>query len=307
MTEATTSEALERMLTFARRALLLSLGCALLLAFTSTLTSAASGATSAKLSARLTVTDFVASQARSTKLIYKFPASSKSFSYRLSVKKGSNWLPVKGATKKGNFKGQKTMPVSKLFGGKTIKVGSYRLDISCAGAHKLLSFRIVPFSGRLTKKSFTISEARSIKLIYAFSKPSKSFAYRLLFKQGSKWQTVKSAKTTKKVRRLYFIGQRTATLKSLFGKKPIKLGSYRLEISSAYSTRQLNFKIVKSANLYQREWQRDRQRLGRRRQLHHLGWRRRPRARFDLAGRADADQSQQQQDLRHPPDDQHVG
>ena len=248
MTKATTSEALERMLLFARRTLLLSLGCALLLAFTSTLARAASGKTSAELSARLTVTEFVASQAKSTKLIYKFPASSKSFTYRLSVKKGSNWLRVNSARKTGNFTNQKRMSVGALFGGRTIKVGSYQLQLSSAGASKSLGFRIVPFSGRLTKKSFTLAEAGSIKLIYAFSKPSKSFAYRLALKQGSKLQAVSSGKKTNKVRKRFFIGQRTATLKSLFGKKPIKLGSYRLRISSAYSTRQLNFQIVKSGD-----------------------------------------------------------
>jgi hypothetical protein len=247
MSKATTSEALERMLAFARRTLLLSLGCALLFAFTSTLARAASGKTSAEISARLTVTEFVASQAKSTKLIYKFPASSKSFVYRLSVKRGSNWLSVNSARKTGNFASPKRMSIGALFGGRTIKVGSYRLQLSSAGASKSLSFRIVPFCGRLTKKSFAIAEAGSIRLIYAFSKPSKSFAYRLALKQGSKLQALNSAKKTKKARKLYFIGQRTATLKSLFGKKPIKLGSYQLRISSAYSTRKLNFNIVKSA------------------------------------------------------------
>ena len=114
--------------------------------------------------------------------------------------------------------------------------------------HRLLVFTIVPFSGNLTKKSFTIAEAGSIKLTYGFSKPSKSFAYRLSIKQGSKWQFLNSAKTTKKTKRLYLTGVKTASLKKLFGGKSFALGTYHLGISSAYSTRQLNFKIVKSAN-----------------------------------------------------------
>src|SRR5450759_722932 len=228
--EATTSEALEQMRTFARRALLLSLGCVLLLALTSTLVRAASSATPSKFSASLTVTAFVASQTRSVKLTTKFPKPSSSYSYRLGVKKGSAWLPVRSATKKGNFKSQAKISVSKLFAGKRVKVGYYRLQVSSAGAYKLLSFQIVPFSGYLTKKSFTIAEAKSIKLTYGFSKPSKSFAYRLLSKQGSKWQTLRRAKTVKKAKRLYLTGVRRAKLKSLFGKKPIKLGIYRLRI-----------------------------------------------------------------------------
>lgn len=248
VTDAATSEALERMLAFARRTLLLSFVCALLLACTSTFAGAASSATSPRIfSTSLTLTSFVASQTRSVKLIYKVPQPSKSFSYRLSLKKGSTWLPVKSATKKGNFKGQKTISVNELFAGKLIKVGYYRLQLSCAGAHKLLSFRIVPFSGHLTKKSFTVAAAKSIKLTYAFSKPSKSFAYQLKFKRGSKWRVVRSAKTVKKTKRLYLTGVKTKSLKSLFGRKAIALGSYRLKISSAYSSRLLNFKVIKSA------------------------------------------------------------
>jgi len=246
--EATTSQALEQTQIFARRALLLSLGCALLLALSMALASAASAKTSAaKISARLTAPEFVASQVGSIKLVYKVPASSKSFSYRLSIKRGANWLPMRKVTKKGSFKGLKRMPVGKLFVGHKIKVGNYRIDLSCAGTHKLLRFRISPFYGRLTKKSFTISQARSIKLIYGFSKPSKTFTYRLIKKTGSKWQVLRTVKRTQKARRLYFVGGRTASLKSIFAKKAFKLGKYRLKISSAYSTRQLNFAIVKSA------------------------------------------------------------
>jgi hypothetical protein len=249
MTEAASSEALERMLTFTRRTLLLSLVCALLLACTSTLAGAASSTTtSQKFSASLTWTSFVASQTRSVKLIYKFPRPSKSFSYQLSKKTGSAWLPVASVTKKGNFKGRKRMTVGKLFAGRTVKVGKYHVALSCADGRKLLSFHIVPFSGRLTKKSFTVAAAKSVRLIYGFSKPSKSFAYRLSIKKGSKWRLVKNAKTTKNTRRLYLTGVKTARLKKLFGGKKIVLGSYRLKISSAYSTRQLNFKVVKSAD-----------------------------------------------------------
>src|SRR5664280_2263886 len=197
MSKATTSEALERMLALARRTLLLSLGCAMLLAFTATLARAASGKPSVELSARLTVTEFVASQAKSTKLIYKLPASSKSFVYRLSVKRGSNWLLVSSARKTGSFASSKRMSIGSLFGGKTVKVGAYRIQLSCAGVEKSLTFRISPFAGYLTKKSFTVAEAKSIKLTYAFSKPSKSFTYRLSHKQGSKLTLLNGAKTVK--------------------------------------------------------------------------------------------------------------
>jgi len=245
--DATTSQALEQALNFARRGLLMGLGFAMLLAFTS-LARAASSATSAKLSARLTQTEFVASEVKSVKLVYTCPASSKSFSYHLIYKRGSIWQPVNSAKKNGSFTSRKSMALGKLFGSKKVKVGLYRVQISCAGVSKSLNFRISPFYGRLTKKSFTIAEAKSIKLTYGFSKPSKSFAYRLYVKKGSAWQLIKSAKTTKKAKRQYLTGVKTASLTKLFGGKAFALGSYRFRISSAYSTRQLNFKIVKSAN-----------------------------------------------------------
>jgi hypothetical protein len=246
--DATTSGALEQTHTFAHRVLLLSLGCALLLTLTATLARAASSPTAAGVfSARLTASEIVASQAKTTKLVYKLPASKTSFTYRLKAKKGSSWRLVVSARKPGSSTSWKRITIGGLFAGRQIKVGQYRVDVFTAGAAKILRFRISPFCGHFTKKSFTLSEAKSVKLIYGFSKPSKSFAYRLLMKKGSKWQQLSKAKTTIKARKNYFVGQRTAKLKTLFGKKSFKLGTYRLMISSAYSTRPLNFKIVKSA------------------------------------------------------------
>lgn len=55
---------------------------------------ASSSASSGKISAHLTKKSFKSSQAGSVKLIYKFSATSKSFSYLLSVKKGAKWQTV---------------------------------------------------------------------------------------------------------------------------------------------------------------------------------------------------------------------
>jgi hypothetical protein len=245
--DATTSGALKQTHTFAHRALLLGLACALLLTLTSTLARAASARASATISASLTATELVASQKKAIKLVYKLPAQKTSFTYRLSMKRGSTWLSLSSARKTGSSKSSKRLAIGALFGGRTVRVGSYRIQLSCAGAKKSLTFRILPFAGFLTKKSFTVAQARSIKLTYAFSKPSKSFAYQLALKQGSKLQVLHKAKTVKKTKRLYLIGVKTASLTSLFGGKAIVVGSYQLKISSAYSTRKLNFKIVKAA------------------------------------------------------------
>jgi hypothetical protein len=139
--DATTSEALEQTHTFARRTLLFSL------ALTSTLARAAlsTSTSAAKVSARLTATEFVASQVKSVKLVFKLPAPNQSYSYGLTLKKGATWQPVNRATKSGNSSAsRKRLTVSKLFGGRSVKVGLYQLQLSCAGASKSLSFRISP-------------------------------------------------------------------------------------------------------------------------------------------------------------------
>ncbi len=97
-------------------------------------------------------------------------------------------------------------------------------------------------SARLTKTSFAGSQAGSVKLTYTFSKPSKRFGYLLTFKQGKKWQTVKSVKQNGE-----FTGSKTATVKTLFAGKPVKVGNYRLKLSADTGSKLLIFKVVKSA------------------------------------------------------------
>jgi hypothetical protein len=104
--------------------------------------SVASGATGAKISAHLTKTSFTASQAGSVKLVYRFSKPSRRFSYVLTFTTGSRWQTVKGVKKKGSFKGSHTMTVTKLFAGKPVKVGRYRLKLSADGGSLLLSFRV---------------------------------------------------------------------------------------------------------------------------------------------------------------------
>ena len=44
--------------------------------------------------------------------------------------------------KKGSFKGSHTMTVKKVFGGKAVKVGSYRLKLSADGGSKTSNFTV---------------------------------------------------------------------------------------------------------------------------------------------------------------------
>src|SRR5664280_1660233 len=114
--------------------------CALALVATSSLAGAASPA---RISAHLTKTSFTGAQATQVKLVYKFSAPSKSFSYLLTAKKGSKWQKIKRVAKTGTFRGSKSMTVKKVFSGKLVKVGSYRLKLSADGGSKRLSFKVV--------------------------------------------------------------------------------------------------------------------------------------------------------------------
>jgi alpha-tubulin suppressor-like RCC1 family protein len=96
-----------------------------------------------KLSAHLSKTSFTSAQASKVKLVYKFSVPSKSFAYLLAIKRGTKWQKVVAVKKTGSFSGSHTMTVKRVFAGKTIKVGSYRLRLSCDYAAVTLSFKIV--------------------------------------------------------------------------------------------------------------------------------------------------------------------
>ncbi len=118
--------------------------CLLLLIGTTSLAGATStSASAAKFSARLSKASFSASQASSVKLVCKFPGKSGSFSYLLTHKIGKKWQTVKSVKKVSYRKGSYTMTVKKVFAGKAVKLGSYRLKISAGGASKLLAFKVV--------------------------------------------------------------------------------------------------------------------------------------------------------------------
>jgi alpha-tubulin suppressor-like RCC1 family protein len=128
-----------------RRAARVAAGFLLLaLAFAITSSVAAAGSSArGKLSAHLTKTSFTSAQASKVKLVYKFSVPSKSFAYLLTIKKGTKWPKVVTVKKNGRFSGSQTMTVKRVFAGKAIKVGSYRLRLSCDYAAVTLSFRIV--------------------------------------------------------------------------------------------------------------------------------------------------------------------
>ena len=101
----------------------------------------------ARISAHLTATSFTSAKASKTKLIYSFSSTSRHFSYLLTRKAGSKWKSVKQVKKTGSFSGKHTMTVKKVFGGKAIKVGKYRLRLSADSGGKTLSFTVKKASG----------------------------------------------------------------------------------------------------------------------------------------------------------------
>jgi hypothetical protein len=94
------------------------------------------------IAGHLTKTSFTAAQAKSVKLTYTISKRSKSFAYSLSIKSGSKYKLIKKVTKKGSFNGRRTMTMSQVFAGKTIKVGSYRLTLSADKGQRTLAFKV---------------------------------------------------------------------------------------------------------------------------------------------------------------------
>ena len=93
------------------------------------------------VSAKLSKTRFVISQAPKVKLVCTFSPKSTVFAYVLKLKKGTHWVVVKKASKIGPFTVYKTN-VKKLFAGKKIKRGFYYLKLSADRNSKTLRFRV---------------------------------------------------------------------------------------------------------------------------------------------------------------------
>lgn len=122
--------------------------CALALVGTCGLAGATSSRDSAAtIYASMHMQVFYKSAAKKATVVYAFSAPSKSFAYRLTFKAGSKWQTIKSVKKTGSFSGTHTMTVKKVFGGKAIKAGTYRLKLSTDGGSKSLRFIVLPTSG----------------------------------------------------------------------------------------------------------------------------------------------------------------
>ncbi len=92
-------------------------------------------------SCKLSKKSFSRAQAGKVKLTCKFSPKSKVFKWALSLKQGKKWTIVKRVNKSGSFK-KVTLSVKKLFRGKAIKRGAYRLKLSADKNSKTLKFKV---------------------------------------------------------------------------------------------------------------------------------------------------------------------
>jgi len=92
-------------------------------------------------SCKLAKASFTAAQAGKVKLTCKFSPKSKLFKWVLSRKKGTKWVLVKSVRKTGSFKTY-AITIKKLFAGKPVKRGTYRLKLSADKNSKTLGFRV---------------------------------------------------------------------------------------------------------------------------------------------------------------------
>jgi hypothetical protein len=92
--------------------------------------------------AKLSKKSFMAAQAKKVKLTVKFSPKSKIFKWVVSLKQGKKWKTVKSVKKTGFSKTKYTTTVKKLFAGKKVKIGRYRLKLYSDRNSKTLAFRV---------------------------------------------------------------------------------------------------------------------------------------------------------------------
>jgi alpha-tubulin suppressor-like RCC1 family protein len=107
---------------------------------------------------------------------------------------------------------------------------SGRLGASASGAR---------FSAGLSSLSFTSAEASKVELLCTFSKPVRSFSYKLVLKGRSTKKTVRRVTKTGR-----FGGTETIGMKTIFGKKRVGVGSYRLKLSAGRARKLLGFSVI---------------------------------------------------------------
>ena len=95
-----------------------------------------------QISARLTMTRFMPSEAGRVKLVYQFSKASTRFGYALSYEQGSRWQMLRKVEYRGRSRGLYATTVKKLFGVRPVRPGQYRLKLSADASTRLLTFEV---------------------------------------------------------------------------------------------------------------------------------------------------------------------
>lgn len=109
------------------------------------------------------------------------------------------------------------------------------VSVACVGVSAATPARI---SAHLTSKSFTATQAGSVKVRYKFRSKSSRFAYVLSRSHGRRWRRVRRVR-----KRGRFRGSHTMSVKRVFGPEPITAGRYRLKLSSSASSVTVRFTV----------------------------------------------------------------
>jgi hypothetical protein len=161
---------------------------------------------------------------------------------------GSDYAAVSQTVSFASGESSKTVAVpitddKRLEGKETVKLTlSSPSTGALLGSPSTATLTIINNPGRiakasLTRKSFTRSQARKVKLSVRFSPASAKFVYLLTFKKDGKWLKVKS------VKRAGNFSKWKITVKSLFGRKAVKLGRYRVKLTADANSKQLTFRV----------------------------------------------------------------
>lgn len=98
-------------------------------------------------------------------------------------------------------------------------------------------------SAKLSMKSFTATQAGTVKLTCKFSPKSTVLRYVLSVKKGKKWTVMKRVSKTG-----FYKAKYTLSVKELFAGRPVERGAYRLKLSAELSadknSKTLGFKVT---------------------------------------------------------------
>lgn len=122
----------------------------------------------------------------------------------------------------------------------------FSLGVVCVGASAATSARI---SAHLTSTLFTPAHAGTVKLVYKFSSKSSRFAYVLSRRTGGVWSTVRSVS-----KQGSFRGSHTTAIGALFESKPVRVGKYRLKLSSSANSVTLSFTVAPAGKPHAGRW-----------------------------------------------------